>query len=405
MAGLAAAVCAAALLTACDDGPLPDSCAWMNDPGVKEAGGAAVVLLDASNSTRSADAEKSPDYAMALKDRLREIVKGRQTVSIGSFSGNATRVRWTGQKLYTDVDAAEENYEDAVANATECLQGFVRSASADGPVEAGTDVLGAATAGFDKVRDANGERSVVLATDGLATVGCASLEKAAIGQTDVLENIVSLCTSRVGETGRAPDGTKLSFVGVGHPAVGAPTPSTGQLLWLGQLWTRLCETTGVAKGNCVVDTVSTMGRAPGRPPAGDVGDPEVKFAKPGEGVDGDKVITWSLGDSDLVLFDFDSDRLKTEGVAQLARVAAKIKQYPAATTTITGHTDARGTNDYNMGLSQRRAEAVRAVLINNGVTTKVETRWFGEEKPLCPNSDDEQAMKCNRRVEIVTDKW
>ncbi|MFD5829279.1 OmpA family protein [Lentzea sp. NPDC060358] len=362
------------------------------------------MLLDASNSTRSVEAEKAPDYAQALKARLTDVVKARQTLSIGSFSGNATRVRWIEQDLTTDVDAGPENYDDAVVNATRCLQDFITKASADGPVEPGTDVLGAATAGFEKVRAVKGERAVILATDGLSTVGCASLEKAAIGQTTVLENIVSLCNTRGNETGKAPDGTKLSLVGVGHPAVGASTPSTGQLIWLGQLWTRLCETTGVLKENCAVDTVSVMGKAPQRAPSGNVADPEITFPKPGDGVDGDKVITWSLGDSDMVLFDFDSDQLRAEGLTQLDQVASKIKQYPNATTTVTGHTDARGTNEYNLGLSQRRAAAVRAALLNKGVTTKVETQWFGEEKPLCPHSSDEQAMKCNRRVEIVTNK-
>ncbi|HEX7301500.1 OmpA family protein, partial [Lentzea sp.] len=167
---------------------------------------------------------------------------------------------------------------------------------------------------------------------------------------------------------------------------------------------RLCEATGVRPENCAIETGSVVGKSPQRPPSGDMSDPEVAFPAPEDGVDGEKEIVWALGDSDLVLFDFDSDRLKREGVAQLEKVAAKIKEYPRASTMISGHTDSRGTNEYNLGLSQRRAEAVRAVLRNSGVTTNIETRWFGEEKPLCPNSDDEQAMKCNRRVEIVTNK-
>lgn len=406
VARLAVAVFAGALLVACGSEPEPQpdpghQCGWMKKPD-KDTSGAVAVLLDASNSTRSADAGKAPDYAGAVRDRLREAVKAGQTVSIGSFSGNATTVRWAERRLRTDSGASIENKASAEANALKCLENFVTQASADEPLVPGSDVLGAATAGFEELRDQQGELRLILATDGLSTTGCASLEKAAVGRMDVLENIVSLCTSRSAQTGTAPNGLKLTMVGIGHPSIGSPTPSTGQLLWLGQLWQRLCAVMNVQKENCAIETGSVMGKPAQRLPAPDMADPEIGFPKPEDGVDGEKEIVWAIGDSDLVLFEFDTPHLMREGIAQIERIAEKIKQYPGATTMITGHTDHRGTNAYNMDLSQRRAEAVRTVLRNNGVTA-VETRWFGEEKPLCPGAD-EPAMKCNRRVEIVTNK-
>lgn len=401
VARLAVAVFTGALLTACD-APPELSCDWMKLSGKPDPEGAVVVLVDASNSTRSDEADKAPDYAAALRDRLQQAVEHKRLVSIGSFSGSAAAVKWSERGLRTDDGANSQNRQLAVQNATKCLQQAVSQAAAEKPLERGTDVLGAATAAFEELRTRTGSLEVVLATDGLATVGCASLEKAAIGRMDALENVVSLCKTRIGELGKAPDGTKLSLVGVGHPAIGAPKPSTGQLMWLGELWRRLCETTGVKMVDCEVSTGSVTGSSPRRAPHADLADPVVAFPKPEDGVDGEKEIVWALGDSDLVLFEFDTHHLKPQGIAQIERIAEKIKQYPRATTTITGHTDHRGTNAYNMGLSERRAEAVRTVLRNNGVTA-VETRWFGEEKPLCPG-EDEPAMQCNRRVEIVTNK-
>ncbi|WP_330857129.1 hypothetical protein, partial [Lentzea sp.] len=175
----------------------------MKKKGEKEPGGALVVLLDASNSTRSADEGKSPDYATVLRDRLGKAVAAGQTVSIGSFAGTATSVRWVERNLRTDAGASQENKASADATATKCLQDFVTQAASEAPLDSGTDVLGAVTAGYQELSTRSGERGLVLATDGLPTKGCASLVKATVGRTDVLENIVSLCKARSSETGAA----------------------------------------------------------------------------------------------------------------------------------------------------------------------------------------------------------
>ncbi|MDM8569699.1 OmpA family protein, partial [Thiotrichales bacterium HSG1] len=68
---------------------------------------------------------------------------------------------------------------------------------------------------------------------------------------------------------------------------------------------------------------------------------------------------------------------------------------------IGGHTDSRGGNEYNLGLSQRRADAVRFTLIQNNVaSSRIRTQGFGESQPVASNSSINGRQQ-NRRVEIT----
>ena len=97
-----------------------------------------------------------------------------------------------------------------------------------------------------------------------------------------------------------------------------------------------------------------------------------------------------------VLFDFDSASLKPGAYTELARVAEVLKKYPQTTIRVEGHTDSTGTEEYNMELSENRAEAVKSALIQQGVgELRIESIGYGETQPV--SSDD--AM--NRRVTIV----
>ncbi|MFW6055154.1 MAG: OmpA family protein [Thermodesulfobacteriota bacterium] len=97
-----------------------------------------------------------------------------------------------------------------------------------------------------------------------------------------------------------------------------------------------------------------------------------------------------------VLFDFDSSTLKTGAYQELGRVAAVLNKYPQTTILVEGHTDATGPEDYNQTLSEKRAQAVKRALIQDGVQeSRIKAVGYGESQPI--SSSD--AM--NRRVNII----
>jgi OOP family OmpA-OmpF porin len=103
-----------------------------------------------------------------------------------------------------------------------------------------------------------------------------------------------------------------------------------------------------------------------------------------------------------VLFDFDKSVVKPEYYPEIKKVAEFMKQYPMTDTVIEGHTDSKGTNAYNLSLSQRRAEAVRMVLINQFKVepSRLSSVGYGEERPVADNKT-EQGRQLNRRVIAV----
>jgi outer membrane protein OmpA-like peptidoglycan-associated protein len=107
-----------------------------------------------------------------------------------------------------------------------------------------------------------------------------------------------------------------------------------------------------------------------------------------------------------VLFDFDKADLRPEAGPALAKVAAILGSYPRAAAAIEGHTDGKGADQYNLRLSERRAESVRRWLAANGVASKMTSRGWGKTKPVAPNTksngaDDPDGRQKNRRVEIT----
>lgn len=105
---------------------------------------------------------------------------------------------------------------------------------------------------------------------------------------------------------------------------------------------------------------------------------------------------------DLVInFDFNSADLRPDGIMQLEKLSQALTQKPLATSRflVNGHTDARGTDAYNLGLSQRRAEAVVAYLQKFGIDpTRLVPLGYGESKLKDPGNGEADE---NRRVEIV----
>ena len=105
-----------------------------------------------------------------------------------------------------------------------------------------------------------------------------------------------------------------------------------------------------------------------------------------------------------VLFDFDKATIRPDAEPALARAAELLKSYPRAQVSIGGHTDAKGDDAYNEGLSLRRARAVAARLQREAGRT-LGAEGFGERRPVSPNvkpdgSDDPDGRQKNRRVEI-----
>ncbi len=100
-----------------------------------------------------------------------------------------------------------------------------------------------------------------------------------------------------------------------------------------------------------------------------------------------------------VNFDTNKAIVKPEYFSEIKRVADFMKQYENTRVEVQGHTDSRGSNAYNKALSQRRADAVAAVLVRqHGVDPRhVTARGYGEESPTASN-DNEQGRAANRRV-------
>jgi OOP family OmpA-OmpF porin len=107
----------------------------------------------------------------------------------------------------------------------------------------------------------------------------------------------------------------------------------------------------------------------------------------------------------LVNFDFDRSEVKEQYLPEIESVARFMEQYPDRVVELEGHTDSRGTDAYNLGLSQRRAEAVMAELVGRfGISpSRVSAKGFGESQPIGSN-DSAQGRAENRRVITVVIK-
>jgi len=118
----------------------------------------------------------------------------------------------------------------------------------------------------------------------------------------------------------------------------------------------------------------------------------------GGGAGGD---TADLLSKKVVYFDFDSSSIHSEDRAIIKAHADYLSQHPDTKVTLEGHTDERGTREYNIGLGERRANAVKQMMSLMGVSaSQISTVSYGEERPAALGHD-ESAWHLNRRVEIV----
>lgn len=101
-----------------------------------------------------------------------------------------------------------------------------------------------------------------------------------------------------------------------------------------------------------------------------------------------------------VTFDTGSSAVRSGLLSEIDRVATVLKQYPDTLIRVEGHTDSRGTDAYNMELSNQRAGAVKNLLIQRGVAAqRIEVVGFGKTMPVATNETEAGRQK-NRRVEI-----
>jgi peptidoglycan-associated lipoprotein len=118
---------------------------------------------------------------------------------------------------------------------------------------------------------------------------------------------------------------------------------------------------------------------------------------PGEAIGGPD----SPFSSRVIYFDFDSSQVRDEFRPVLEAHAKYLSAHPDARVILEGHTDERGSREYNLGLGERRGQAVRQVLQVLGVSPQqLQVVSYGKEKPAALGHNEE-AWRLNRRVEIV----
>ena len=109
----------------------------------------------------------------------------------------------------------------------------------------------------------------------------------------------------------------------------------------------------------------------------------------------------SLLSKRVIYFDFDKSDVRSEYRAIVAAHASYVASHGTARVTLEGHADERGTREYNLGLGERRGNAVSGLLSAAGAMGRqLDTVSYGEERPVCRVSDD-SCWSQNRRVEIV----
>ena len=121
--------------------------------------------------------------------------------------------------------------------------------------------------------------------------------------------------------------------------------------------------------------------------------PGATVERVGEGIQ----VTFASG----LLYDFDSDVVKSAARENLRALAGSLDKYPDSDLLILGHTDSVGTDAYNKGLSVRRADAAAEYLVSQGVArSRIGTGGLGDEEPIASNAD-EAGRQRNRRVEVA----
>ena len=152
------------------------------------------------------------------------------------------------------------------------------------------------------------------------------------------------------------------------------------------------QATATGPGGTATDVARVTVNIPAAPPADDTN------KRPNVG-------STDLGNATLadVLFDYDKAEIKSDMASILQGNVNWMKANPNARITIEGHCDERGSEEYNLGLGDRRAIAVKEYLISQGIpAARLSTVSYGEEKPVCHEQSDACYTK-NRRAHFATE--
>ena len=152
---------------------------------------------------------------------------------------------------------------------------------------------------------------------------------------------------------------------------------------------------GAGAGDVAVDP-NAAGYDPNDPNVGAFADPVA-----GTGNFEDRYTRISDAGLEPLHFTFDSYTLPTDELAKADAAAQYLLNNPQHVMIIEGHCDERGSNEYNLSLSEQRAGGVRDYIVAYGIDpARIQTRAFGEEKPADP-AHTEEAYRLNRRAEFV----
>lgn len=144
---------------------------------------------------------------------------------------------------------------------------------------------------------------------------------------------------------------------------------------------------GASTGSVAVDSGVTTGR---------ISDDGAQLGGP---MSGDRAL--NLADERIIYFDFDSATIRTADRELIRLHGQNLADNPNLRMRLEGHADERGSREYNIGLGERRAQAVKAALMVQGVSTdQLTTVSYGEERPAMLASN-EVAWEKNRRLEMV----
>ncbi|MGE5269320.1 MAG: peptidoglycan-associated lipoprotein Pal [Thiohalocapsa sp.] len=159
---------------------------------------------------------------------------------------------------------------------------------------------------------------------------------------------------------------------------------------------RLLAPSGVFLGALMV--LAACSSTPEPPPGGPAPPGGISTSRFGPGSQQDLAETAG----DRVFFAYDRADISPEAQQILERQAQWLKRYPNVRVTIEGHTDERGTREYNLALGERRAEAVKNVLVALGIPpSRMNTISYGKERPAVPHSDETSYAQNRRGVTVV----
>jgi outer membrane protein OmpA-like peptidoglycan-associated protein len=215
-------------------------------------------------------------------------------------------------------------------------------------------------------------------------------DKPKVEQSDVNSVLTEIERSTAQTLPNSPNGTREQSLLNNAAVSGRPQPALSG--------TELATSTTIKRPNTFTSKMPADSAGPNKGHAPGFSDLDQLLAQKGPLGSGTK-----LRMPDDQLFEYDSATLQASAINQLQKLGTLIQRNPKATFTVEGYTDSFGTPDYNLDLSQRRADSVKQYLVEAmGISSaQIETRGYGMTKfRTSPNGSIEEQSP-NRRVEIV----